>query len=73
MGNSESQQFLNKVQTEFGYKFNNQKLLIQSLTHDSLRATDPNIPTYQRLEFLGDRVLDFIITEYLFNKFPQVQ
>jgi len=73
MGNSESQQFLNKVQNEFGYTFKNQELLKQCLTHDSLRADNPNIPTYQRLEFLGDTVLQFIITEYLFNKFPQVQ
>jgi ribonuclease-3 len=39
------------------------------LTHPSF-GSENNLPSYQRLEFLGDAILEFVISEYLFNKFP---
>ena len=69
MGNSESQP-LQKIQVECGYAFKNKALLEQALTHDSLRVGNHQLPTYQRLEFLGDAVLQVIITDYLYYEHP---
>jgi len=49
------------------YKFKNEKLIIEALTHKSYKQPYDN----ERLEFLGDAVLDLIVGEYLFNKFPK--
>ncbi|KAI9117824.1 hypothetical protein K1719_011239 [Acacia pycnantha] len=48
------------------YSFNDNSLLVEALTHGSYMMLE--IPCYQRLEFLGDSVLDFLVTEHLFNK-----
>jgi len=48
------------------YKFKGDKLIIEALTHKSYKQPYDN----ERLEFLGDAVLDLIVGEYLFNKFP---
>ena len=45
-----------KIETLVGYKFKNRKLLMQAFTHASMVNT--NSPCYQRLEFLGDAVLE---------------
>jgi endoribonuclease Dicer len=50
---------------KIGYQFSNSLLLIQALTHPSIES----LISYQRLEFLGDAVLDFIVCEYLFNDY----
>lgn len=50
-----------------GYKFKNQKLIIEALTHKSYKQPYDN----ERLEFLGDAVLDLIVGEYLFTKFSK--
>ncbi|WP_408941372.1 ribonuclease III [Helicobacter sp. MIT 14-3879] len=52
------------LQKSIKYNFNNQALLIQALTHKSYNKTTNN----ERLEFLGDAVLDLLIGEYVFNK-----
>ncbi|RUS20581.1 putative dicer-like protein [Endogone sp. FLAS-F59071] len=51
-----------------GYTFTNPFLLAEALTH----ASFPNstCPCYQRLEFLGDAVLDFLVTRHLFHRYP---
>ena len=53
----------------FDYTFKDQKLLKAALTHPSItrRASED----YERLEFLGDRVLGLVIAEYLYKKFPK--
>jgi len=48
-----------------GYKFKDEKLIIEALTHKSYKQPYDN----ERLEFLGDAVLDLIVGEYLFFKF----
>ena len=48
------------------YKFKNKKLIVEALTHKSFKKDYNN----ERLEFLGDAVLNLIIGEYLYNKFP---
>ncbi len=53
-----------------GYKFRNSLLLAEALTHPSLGHEAQNYHfDYQRLEFLGDAVLQLVITEYLFRNF----
>jgi ribonuclease-3 len=52
------------------YTFENKKLLAEALTHRSY-ATEKNLDyDNQRLEFLGDAVLEIIITKYLYNRYP---
>lgn len=48
-----------------GYTFNDQKLLLQALTHRSTKGSHN-----ERLEFLGDSILGFVIAEALFIQFP---
>lgn len=48
-------------------KFNNKKLIEQALTHPSFSKTGAD---YERMEFLGDHVLGLVISEILYNKFP---
>ncbi len=48
-------------------KTKNQALYEEALTHTSY-ANEHNVPSYERLEFLGDAVLQLVITEYLFKK-----
>jgi ribonuclease-3 len=50
-----------------GYQFNNAALLAQALTHRSFAANNN-----ERLEFLGDSVLNFIIAHQLFNRFNKL-
>ncbi|NTS76422.1 ribonuclease III [Catenovulum sp. SM1970] len=49
-----------------GYQFNDQSLLVTALTHRSAKG-DHN----ERLEFLGDSILSYVIAEVLFEKFPR--
>ncbi len=54
-------------------KFNNPDLLRQAFTHRSYLNEHPEIATghNERLEFLGDAVLELIVTDYLFKKYPE--
>ena len=53
-----------------GYKFRNSLLLAEALTHPSIGPEAQRYHfDYQRLEFLGDAVLQLVITEYLFRNF----
>ncbi|MCD8498133.1 MAG: ribonuclease III [Alphaproteobacteria bacterium] len=57
---------LDQLQTFIGYRFKTPDLLAQALTHSSTGAEQ----NYERLEFLGDRVLGLVVSEILFGKFP---
>jgi ribonuclease-3 len=52
-----------------GYTFKNPDLLKESLTHASV--ADHRLLSNERMEFLGDAVLDLIICEALYKKFPE--
>ncbi|KAL8233189.1 hypothetical protein R6Q57_002967 [Mikania cordata] len=57
------------LESLLNYKFHDASLLVEALTHGSYML--PEIPKcYQRLEFLGDAVLDYLITVHLYNKYP---
>jgi len=49
-----------------GYTFRRKLLLIEALTHASYQD-DSCTPSYERMEFLGDSVLDMIVTDYLYR------
>lgn len=55
----------------FGYKANNISFFNTALTHKSF-LSDPNSEfSNERLEFLGDTVLDAVVAEFLYHKFPK--
>ncbi len=56
------------LQKRLDYQFKDQDLIIEALTHKSYKKPYNN----ERLEFLGDAVLDLIVGEYLYHKFPNV-
>ncbi|RMF09024.1 MAG: ribonuclease III [Candidatus Neomarinimicrobiota bacterium] len=57
------------LQEQIGYRFRNRQLLEQAFTH---RSCDPNPRlNYERLEFLGDAVIDAIISKWLMEEYPQ--
>ncbi len=66
---------LNKVQKSIGYYFKDIRLLKTALVHRSYlneKDKDPEIAQHnERLEFLGDAVLELIVTEYLYLKYEQ--
>ena len=51
------------------YSFQNADLLEQALIHSSLKSRGIN--NNQRMEFLGDRILGFVISDYLFYRYPK--
>src|SRR3989440_2227504 len=58
------------LEERIGYKFRNPLLLAEALTHPSLgHETQQRHFDNQRLEFLGDAILQLVITEYLFGHF----
>ncbi len=55
------------------YKYANLRLLTRALTHRSYVNEHPEVPEdNERLEFLGDAVLDFIVGAWLYNKYPEM-
>lgn len=63
---------LGQLEKNLGVKFKNQKLLKQALTHRSFlnEASQSGGKSNERLEFLGDAILSFLISGWLFKQFP---
>jgi len=61
-------------QKALGIFFNDQSLLKQAFVHRSYLNENPNsvLPSNERLEFLGDAILDFIVTDELYSEFPEL-
>lgn len=57
------------LEKTLGYTFKDKKLLLEALTHKSCKNAYNN----ERLEFLGDAVLDLLVGEFLFRKFPSAK
>lgn len=58
------------LQKRLGYEFRNPALLLEALTHSSYLQDEPTAgPHNQRLEFLGDSVLQFVLTDVLYRQF----
>jgi len=63
---------VNPLEHRIGHKFRNSLLLAEAMTHPSLgHETQRHHFDNQRLEFLGDAVLQLIITEHLYTLFPR--
>ena len=61
-----------EIENILEYKFNDKDILKEALTHSSFN-NKKKLKTkfnYERLEFLGDRILGFIISDMIFKKFP---
>ena len=62
-------------ETATGLIFNDKSLLLRALTHRSFLNEYPEFPMAdnERLEFLGDAVLDFLVGEFVYHRFPEMQ
>ncbi len=58
-----------QLQKSLGYQFKDEKLITEALTHRSYSRNFNN----ERLEYLGDAVLDLIVGEYLYKLFPEAE
>jgi ribonuclease III len=58
------------LQARLGHAFRDPALLDEALTHPSWTSAHPDHPHNQRLEFLGDAVLQFVATDRLFRALP---
>lgn len=67
-----SNENLSSLEKNIGYDFKNKDLLLQALTHRSYLNENPKwrLDQNERLEFLGDAVLELVVTEYLYKNFP---
>ncbi|MBI2118216.1 MAG: ribonuclease III [Elusimicrobia bacterium] len=61
---------LESLEKKIKIKFKNKKFLEQALTHKSYGMTHPGIDFNERLEFLGDSVLNTAVTDFLYKRFP---
>jgi ribonuclease-3 len=58
---------IDRLQRKINYTFENKALLLQSLTHRSASSKHN-----ERLEFLGDSILSFVIADALYQRFPKI-
>ncbi len=70
-----SEQELASLENKLGYQFKNIGLLREALQHSSYvnEQRDPDLQDNERLEFLGDAVLDLVITHILMEQFPKTR
>lgn len=63
-----------EAEKALGLAFSNKALLQRALTHRSYLNENPDYPLEdnERLEFLGDAILDFVTGEYLYHRFPEM-
>jgi len=69
---SKSKNNLSSLEKTIGISFNNTDILQQALVHRSYLNENPDFPLKdnERLEFLGDAVLEMVVTEYLYSNYP---
>jgi ribonuclease-3 len=65
---------LSELEKKLGISFTDKSVLQRALTHRSYLNENPDYPLSdnERLEFLGDAVLDFLTAKYLYNRFPEM-
>ena len=63
---------LELLEKSIGYHFKNKELLKNALTHTSY-ANENNIKSNEKLEFLGDSILEFISSKYIYNNYPNLK
>lgn len=57
-----------ELEKKIGYKFHDRRILVKSLTHPSCETKEDN----QFLEYLGDSLLDFLVADYLYANYPDM-
>jgi len=62
-----------ELEARIGHVFKTHERLVRALTHSSATKTAGDISHYERLEFLGDRVLGLCIAQLLFDAFPKAR
>lgn len=60
-----------EFEKEIGYCFKNKELLKKALTHTSY-AYENEVESNEKLEFLGDSILEYISSDYLYHQYPQL-
>ncbi|KAH7107313.1 P-loop containing nucleoside triphosphate hydrolase protein [Auriculariales sp. MPI-PUGE-AT-0066] len=63
-----SRALFDELQDMLGYRFSDGTLVLEAVSHRSMQSNDT--PSYERLEFLGDALLDLAAIHYLFKKYP---
>ncbi len=63
---------LEELEKNIGYTFKNKELLKQALRHTSY-ANERNIESNEKLEFLGDSILEFITSKYIYKNYPNLK
>ena len=63
---------LEGIEKEIGYEFKNKELLKTALTHTSY-AYEKHINSNEKLEFLGDSILEFLSSRYLYENYPHLK
>ncbi|KAG8902461.1 Dicer-like protein 1 [Tulasnella sp. 403] len=62
---------LRSLMDKMGYHFNDIYLLVEALTHPSCQL--PDAQSYNRLEYLGDALIDLFVIDHLYSRFPSAQ
>ena len=63
---------LELLEENIGYKFKNKSLLKQALIHKSY-AYEHKVESNEKLEFLGDSILEFVSSKYIYKKYPNLR
>ena len=63
---------MEELENNIGYKFKNRELLKKALTHTSY-ANENNVESNEKLEYLGDSILEFISSKYLFDNYKELK
>ncbi len=63
---------MEKVEKSIGYTFQDKNLLKKALTHTSY-AYENKLDSNEKLEFLGDSILEFISSKYLYENYPKLK
>ena len=61
-----------EFEKNIGYSFKDKNLLKTALSHTSY-AHDKNLESNEKLEYLGDAILEFIVSEYLFKNYKELK
>lgn len=63
---------ISELESKIGFSFKNKDLLLAALTHRSYLNENPDwrLDHNERMEFLGDAVLELVVTEHLYNNYP---
>ncbi len=66
------QQEIDAFQARLGYRFRDAGILRKALCHGSYHNEHPEVPSNERMEFLGDSVLGFVVSDLLYRRYPDL-